>query len=160
MVINTNQVLPSGFSIDYEVLESVSESYLVKGDEVQAYVQGKVLPSGPDDYVFSGSLRIACTLICDKCLKEIPFSLASSVCEKFTATEAAEGWPISDGTLDFTEAIRANICALLPMKILCTNDCRGLCPMCGKNLNKDDCTCEKPKDSRFAQLDSFFKEEV
>jgi len=63
-------------------------------------------------------------------------------------------------TIDFMEVIRANTCALLPMKILCSDTCRGLCLICGKNLNKDSCGCEKPIDSKFAALSSFFKEEV
>ena len=45
----------------------------------------------------------------------------------------------------------------LPLKALCTEDCRGLCPVCGINLNEKQCSCHKEDtlDSRFAKLKDF-----
>jgi len=41
----------------------------------------------------------------------------------------------------------------IPMKVICTSDCRGLCPHCGANLNHDECRCEKgAADPRMAPL--------
>ena len=41
----------------------------------------------------------------------------------------------------------------LPMKVICSSDCRGLCPHCGANLNSEDCRCEKSgSDTRLAPL--------
>jgi uncharacterized protein len=38
------------------------------------------------------------------------------------------------------------------MKLICAEDCRGLCPRCGANLNETDCNCEKDVDPRLASL--------
>jgi len=38
------------------------------------------------------------------------------------------------------------------MKILCAEDCKGLCPTCGANLNETDCDCKAPVDARWASL--------
>jgi len=166
MVINISQISDSGLSIDYSAHESVASSYLAKDDEVAARIFGVVCHDAGDDYVFSGNFEITCTLICDKCLKDVKVQLSSEISEKFSRenSEACQPLdarhPLVGDSLDFTEVIRANICALLPMKISCADDCLGLCPMCGKNLNKDSCECEKPTDPRFAHLSSFFKEEV
>ena len=45
-------------------------------------------------------------------------------------------------------------CFLLDMetKQLCSEDCKGLCPICGKDLNSGACNCAQPKDQRFAVL--------
>ena len=156
MTVNTYHIPDSGFSIDYEVCENVAPSYYAKNNEVRARIHGVIssdarADDGDAGYIFSGSCEISAVLICDKCLNEALCSASSDIIEKITA----------DGdTLDFTEVIRANICALIPMKILCTDDCKGLCHICGKNLNEEQCECEKPIDPRFAQLSSFFKEEV
>jgi uncharacterized protein len=41
----------------------------------------------------------------------------------------------------------------LPMKVICSSDCRGLCPHCGANLNNEECRCEKNgSDARLAPL--------
>jgi len=160
MVISISQVSDSGLNIDYAVLETVASSYLAKDDEVSARIFGLVSRDVGDDYTFSGNFEITCTLICDKCLKDAEVQLSSEISEKFSRESSEACQPITGDSLDFTEVIRANICALLPMKISCTDDCLGLCSMCGKNLNEDSCECEKPIDPRFAHLSSFFKEEV
>ncbi len=41
----------------------------------------------------------------------------------------------------------------LPMKVICQADCQGLCPVCGKNRNLEECTCPEPTgDSPFSKL--------
>ncbi len=61
-----------------------------------------------------------------------------------------------DGTqLDLGHVVREQLHLSLPLKRLCREDCRGLCPSCGKNLNKGACGCpapEEPEDPRLAPL--------
>ena len=44
----------------------------------------------------------------------------------------------------------------LPMNLLCSEECRGLCPHCGKNLNREKCACrdEEEPDARWGALDN------
>jgi uncharacterized protein len=46
-----------------------------------------------------------------------------------------------DDEVDLNELIREQFYLALPMKPLCTEECRGLCPQCGANLNTDTCDC-------------------
>lgn len=46
--------------------------------------------------------------------------------------------------LDVTEDIRAEMLLALPMTLLCQQECRGLCPVCGVNRNLENCDCEEP----------------
>ena len=48
-------------------------------------------------------------------------------------------------TFDLDEVVREQIYFSLPMKSLCRKDCSGLCPLCGANLNMEECKCRKEK---------------
>jgi len=47
-----------------------------------------------------------------------------------------------DDTIDLSEVIREQFYLALPMKPLCREDCKGLCPVCGKNRNRETCDCQ------------------
>ena len=49
---------------------------------------------------------------------------------------------VENERLDLDELLRADILLELPSKFLCSPDCRGLCPKCGRNLNDGDCGCD------------------
>ena len=57
--------------------------------------------------------------------------------------------------LDITDDVREEALLLLPMNLLCSPDCRGLCPQCGANLNRETCSCtaEPDQDSPWSALD-------
>ncbi len=60
-----------------------------------------------------------------------------------------------DGMLDLVDLLREQFMLALPMKPLCTEACRGLCPQCGTNLNKTQCGCAPTwEDPRLAPLKS------
>ena len=64
---------------------------------------------------------------------------------------------IPDGQLDVGELAREDLILSLPTRFLCREDCKGLCPVCGKNLNRGECTClEKKVDPRMEILRKFF----
>ena len=68
-------------------------------------------------------------------------------------TENDEYVVCQDNQLDIDELVRADLFLELPNKVLCREDCKGLCGQCGKNLNFDSCECEKkPIDPRLAVL--------
>jgi uncharacterized protein len=62
---------------------------------------------------------------------------------------------LHDHNLDLAAWSRDAVALALPDKILCRSDCAGLCPVCGKNLNRDPHTHnDAPADSRWAALES------
>jgi uncharacterized protein len=59
--------------------------------------------------------------------------------------------------LDVSEAVRQYALTAIPLKALCSADCAGLCPSCGKNLNEGPCRCPaEPTDPRWAKLQGLF----
>ena len=58
--------------------------------------------------------------------------------------------------LDIMPQVEESIFTLLPTKVLCKDDCKGLCPNCGKDLNEGDCGCEiESTDPRLEALKNF-----
>ena len=59
----------------------------------------------------------------------------------------------ADETIDLAELVREQLLVLLPIKPLCREDCAGLCPSCGQDLNEETCACPKDAiDPRLAVL--------
>ncbi len=61
--------------------------------------------------------------------------------------------------LDVEQLTLEDIYLTLPTKILCKEDCEGICAQCGHNLNNGPCGCKKPIDPRFAALQQLLGEE-
>ena len=95
---------------------------------------------------------------CARCLAP----MVQLVETKFTRTVAAsleaededdEYLVAVDGKIDVGEPIHDELVMSLPSRILCSEDCKGLCQKCGKNLNEGDCGCpENEPDPRWAAL--------
>ena len=62
----------------------------------------------------------------------------------------------SEEYIDLSEDLRENLLLEVPARILCSENCKGICPHCGQNLNEGKCDCclepEQTQDSRFADL--------
>ena len=66
---------------------------------------------------------------------------------------------VSGTVIDITGSIEACIFTSIPMQFLCKEDCKGLCPVCGINLNEKECNCEvEVYDPRFAIFRNLSKE--
>jgi uncharacterized protein len=69
-----------------------------------------------------------------------------------TDAEAEIGYYQGDGIL-LEDVLREQVLLALPLKAICREDCKGLCPHCGKNLNQEQCSCEAAtEDPRWAAL--------
>ena len=65
---------------------------------------------------------------------------------------------VDGSSLNVDKLILEEVIPLLPTKVLCGEDCRGLCPVCGTNLNKEECGCDRAvKDPRMAAIQDIFK---
>lgn len=69
------------------------------------------------------------------------------------AFEDAESEPFDGKRIDMDPIVREQLLLALPASMLCKEDCRGLCTVCGQNLNEKECGCErKPVDVRLLKL--------
>ena len=59
---------------------------------------------------------------------------------------------ISSAQMDLDKLVSDDVFLSLPSKFLCAEDCKGICPTCGMNLNAGPCDCKKSVDPRLADL--------
>src|SRR5207302_1194432 len=65
----------------------------------------------------------------------------------------------SDHTIDLTEALRQHLLLAVDLIPICSDDCRGLCAICGSNLNTTSCNCSTDEEANaFAVLQGLFAE--
>ena len=93
---------------------------------------------------------------CDRCLKPLELSLEVPVetllAEELEDEESDEIVLLENGQVDLDELFTTACVLALDGKHLCKEDCKGLCPTCGADLNKGLCGCKKELDPRLAVL--------
>jgi uncharacterized protein len=173
LLIDVPRIPPDGLDLDRELesaelhLDGESEFALLPGARVRAHVE---LVDGTTVHV-RGRLTGSLQLECGRCLERYA-APADQELDLFYLPRAAqrpeeqeEEVELSDreivvgyydeGRLDLREVIREQILLALPLKRLCREACRGLCPSCGKNRNAGDCGCPpagESEDPRLAPL--------
>ena len=91
-------------------------------------------------------------------LRYLPASTVSSEPEREVEDEDLETSYYENDAIDLNELLREQFYLALPMKPLCQEDCRGLCPQCGTNLNTGNCSCAPVwEDPRLAALKNLLK---
>lgn len=111
-----------------------------------------------------GSVRLRLKTSCDRCLEDVSTVLDIRFERVVTSPEVSGGEDIADD-LSFMEGYQLNtetfvyneIIGNWPVKILCKEDCKGLCPVCGQNRNERDCGCDTfVPDPRMAAIQDIF----
>jgi len=166
MRINVSQQLKSsiGSIRNYEVNEVVN---IAGGDSM---VEGKVTLVRTDRGILArATLHTEVGVTCSRCLSLFDYPLTLNIEEEyFPITDVVSGISLSlpeepgcftideHHVLDLTEAIRQYALLAIPMKPLCGEDCAGLCPTCGYNLNQGPCQClPQAADPRRSKLNKF-----
>ena len=108
--------------------------------------------------MMSGSVRTTIHGICDRCAdhfdREVNLPIEVILVEELSIEENEDEWvfPLEGDSADLDDIVRTVFVLNLDSKLLCKEDCAGLCCRCGKNLNAGPCNCQKELDPRFAAL--------
>jgi len=156
MTVDLSNISVAGIAVDYSRKLSDCADF---GD-LNIEFKGRITPVSNVRYELKGVLEISGMLQCANCLKDVSYGESFEICEAFSSEENVDedAWPINHGKAEIGEMITASAYEVLPMKILCKEDCKGLCPTCGKDLNEGGCDCKAPTDPRFDVLSSFFED--
>ncbi len=93
---------------------------------------------------------------CARCLKPVMSSFDADIYEDLTDEEVGELVSKNGNEWDIKELVLSDVLLELPQKVLCEDECKGLCPDCGKDLNEGPCSCVKDDwDVRFDILKNF-----
>lgn len=114
--------------------------------------------------LIQGTVDLEAEIPCGRCLEEVltpvHFDIAkeltivdgSAVDEEMEETDYLIGFE-----LDVDKLVYAEILVNWPMKVLCKEDCKGICRICGMNLNKGACDCQRTElDPRMAAIQDIF----
>ncbi len=174
MRYNVSQLLKDhvGATRHYQLQEDISE--LDPGLQPLTDLTGSVeLIRTNDGILVRADLRTSIELACSRCLTQFALPVRFQIEEEFFPTldiTTGARLPVPDDAdqavmidahhlLDLSELVRQDLTLALPLVPLCRNECKGLCPTCGKNKNEGDCDCSETElDPRFAVLKQLLDE--
>ena len=130
-----------------------------------AQVNGKVRLAGNEVFV-NGHVETRAQVECDRCLKPVELPVSADFALEYISgadyessavaelTEAEMSVSVFDGeAIDVDEIVKEQILLAVPTRMLCREDCKGICPECGTDLNSGECACKKDDiDPRWAAL--------
>ena len=142
------------FQATADSLDAVPGNAVLTGDIT---VSGTCVNTGRA-YRIEGVVRVLRAFVCDRCLGTFEEPHVYPFGEDFVRGE--EGDVEEDGVnrflaeaIDIAPLVRDTILTAQPLRNLCRDDCRGLCPRCGADLNQGDCGCDRRSiDPRLAAL--------
>jgi len=157
MKFNVAQLLkaPPGTSREHDLDDDIAG--IDKDVEVGKPLVGRVrLLRIGDGILVTGNLSTEVNVPCRRCLASVAVPVEFHLEEEFRPSidvETGRPLPLEEDQdeatrtdahhmLDLTEVVRQDLLLALPMSALCRPDCRGLCPVCGQNLNEGPCNCQ------------------
>ena len=105
-----------------------------------------------------GEIRTTIHGTCDRCAndfdRDIHFPIDVVLVTEMANEENEDEWvfPLEGDSADLDDIVRTVFVLNLDSKLLCKEDCAGMCHRCGHNLNDGPCNCQKELDPRFAAL--------
>ena len=143
--------IPFNFAVSSDSLDISSVEVTYFGE---INIKGKLSYIG-GGYLAVGETEVGKKFLCDRCLKEAERVVKVPFEEKFTTYETEDSAVFTGDEIDLTETVRDVILSSEPISHLCKEDCKGLCKICGKDLNEGDCGCDRHiTDPRFSVLEN------
>ncbi len=168
MLVNLSDVLTStgkveNTTVPLEMNDFTSKlgSFLITEKTPVAFTFTNI---GVDKAKVEGSVKITFATECDRCLTDVPTTLELTF-DRVVTSPGVTTDDEADDRPDYMEGYQLNVETFVhheilenwPMKILCKEDCKGVCPKCGQNLNERDCGCDTfVPDPRMAVLKDIF----
>ena len=139
---NPGQVYPFQAEMALPEMEVLSDP--VRFDGIR--IEGEFLCAG--DQRISLKARAAATAVsrCSRCLEPVSVPVEAEVDALFARQPDPDDpdlYSFEASTLELEDAVRDALLLELPLQFFCSPDCKGLCPVCGVNLNKVACTCQE-----------------
>lgn len=165
-----------GKRIKYEINEPPIEDVGV-GLACVEPIEGEVsFTNAGSSIVARGAFRTVVELDCSRCLSPYSLNVEAAIEEELPLTDRGPESPpddekaelpeeekeplFVDNVFDLEELLRQSILIAVPIKPVCSEECKGLCARCGRNLNEQPCTCPPEEAaSPFAILASLLQED-
>jgi|CZCA01.1.fsa_nt_gi uncharacterized protein len=167
MIIDISTVKDiKGASIEVE-LEGPPDPMAIAGVVLKpvtpVHVVAKATSTGHSAILVQGKARAEFSAECHRCLREFVFDVETEFQEQYHKASHMPS-PMSDykedevltyngDFVDISKEVNSHLALSLPIQLICSSECKGLCPVCGKDLNDGECACsEEEGDIRLAPL--------
>ena len=162
MKVNISDIIRvNGALMELDFVEAPPETKPVEGYLLDDRLSFSGTLTNINDIIqLDGCLKVDYNCECYRCLRTVKKTLELKIVERFANSADAEQsnmYHFEGKVLDIGKVFNDNIILNLPMKILCSDDCKGLCIKCGANLNKEQCGCKKDDiEPRLEDLNKYF----
>lgn len=149
--------------IDFDSVDVLGNSYSIINQKPFELC----LVNDEDSKIYiSGHASVTLLIPCDRCLEDVEHTVDFTIDRELDlengviiAGEDEDITYIDDSSLDTSRLIFDEILVNWPSKMLCKDDCKGLCLKCGQNLNIAECDCDRTVlDPRMAAFQDVFRE--
>ena len=160
MLLGLSKIIDNpGASVPFSTSVDLSDlCYGVSYPVTEPVVAEGVIRNTAGVLCMNGSIRTTIHGTCDRCAtdfdRDIDFPIEVILVTELANEENEDEWvfPLEGDSADLDDIVRTVFVLNLDSKLLCDEDCKGLCHRCGKNLNQGPCSCQKELDPRFAAL--------
>ncbi|MBC8412193.1 MAG: DUF177 domain-containing protein [Nitrospira sp.] len=164
MLLNVLDIPDEGLSQELKLQFDEAESPAAAVASLRLFRYGKTV-------LIKGTVKIILRLQCVRCLKDYEYSLDTLISEEYepagkvgnedqkelTKKDLQTGCYVDD-LIDLEVLIREQVLLAIPMKPVCSEQCKGFCSSCGKDLNTGSCSCRQEEvDPRLAPLEKLKK---
>jgi uncharacterized protein len=152
--------IPPG-AIDYD-------SSIVQASALEVEGSAQLLSRALGEIRVEGKLTVTVSAQCDRCLESTTIPVDRQFDLVYMPSEESRGGEVEineaaievgyyDGPgIELNDVLREVVLLALPMQLVCSEACKGICPSCGENRNLRDCGCQpEPLDDRWSKLKNF-----
>jgi uncharacterized protein len=139
---NPGQVFPFKTSLELPEMEVLSDPIRFEGIEAE----GEFFCTGDHRISLRADVSATADSRCSRCLQPVQVPVKAQVAALYAKEldpEDPDLYAFEGNSLELTDAVKDALLLELPLQFFCRPDCKGLCPVCGINLNKGTCTCQE-----------------
>ena len=157
------------FKVDIPADEIEYDRNLMQSSVLHAEGSAKLLNHSFGEIRVEGKLTVTMQAICDRCLETARFPIENRFDLVYLPADAASGAGEDEidqagievgyyegNGLPLNDVLREVVLLALPMQLVCSEACKGICPVCGQNRNQHHCACQpEALDDRWSTLKNF-----
>jgi len=136
------QVFPFHESVELPEMEFLSDP--VRFEEIN--VSGEYFCTGDDRISLRAEVEATVHSRCSRCLEPVQELLSAGIDALYAKQPDPDDpdlYVFEAHRLELEDAVKDALLLAMPLQFFCKADCKGLCPVCGANLNKNTCTCQE-----------------